>query len=204
MANKSEQVRQGRDDVPSVRHMLVVGENSFEYSLKLRQTLKISEIEIVSTSYETKQALQEMGFSVPKNQAGFKVMTEVDATNLGRYFGPNSFNLIIFNNPRAVRGWFGPSGDLIQDVLKSAPSVLKAGGIVRFSTSARGPAAPRLRTLASRGVYKAFDLNEHYEQLRIRDYTYDEFGVQYQPRTSKGKPFASVKDMKWYQFRLKP
>jgi RHS repeat-associated protein len=184
------------EDVGDARRILVVGENSFEYSQALRRTLG-AEYDIVATSLHTSDELIEMGLNIPKREAGFKVMHRVDATDLARYFGPGEFDLIIFNNPRAVKWGQGAAGDLIEGVLRSAPDVLRAGGEVRFGVAGgRGLGVYRLRGIARSGRYGPFTVN-------VAPFISDVFGVAYRPMSTGGKPLPfGVNVMDWYRFIL--
>jgi SAM-dependent methyltransferase len=179
------------------RRILVAGENgSFEYSLKLREALG-PEYDIVATSYERAEKLEY----VPAEALGFKVRTGIDATNLGSHFPNEKFDMIIFNNPRALKGWRVESAKLVEDVLASAPDVLRPGGEIRFSASGGGPAARNLRALSGKGVgYHGFSIHQ-YRSLEPIDYTSDAlFGVTYIPLKSNGQELGfGVDKMKWFQ-----
>jgi hypothetical protein len=159
-----------------------------------------AEYDIVATSYESQRALKAKGFVVPKSKAGFRVVTRVDARDLARHFGPNEFDLIIFNNPRAAKGWQKETGDLIEGVLQSAPDVLRAGGEVRFGV-VRGRNAPgvyRLRDIARPGEYRSFLVD-------VMPFSSDMFGAAYTPLRTGGVPIGvGVDAMDWYRFVLSP
>jgi hypothetical protein len=185
------------------KRILIVGENSFEYADNLYGTLRRQGIsaDIVATSLESAGELRDMGFRIPQERSGFRVMHGVDATNLGGRFGPNEFDTIIFNNPRAVKGWKKEAGDLTESVLESAPDVLRAGGEVHFGVTPgrKGLATPRLGTLTRQGGFGP------YQALGFERFANYAYRAPFQPMSSRGVPLTFRADiMVWYRFALVP
>ena len=111
-----------------VRTVLVVGESdTFEYSQALAKAH--SDWFVVGTKYSGS------GVSFDSRLSKLKLISGVDATNLGDHFKPDTFTDVVFNAPRAVadgKDSFqkGPAGDLVDDVLMSA----RCGNAGRCST----------------------------------------------------------------------
>jgi hypothetical protein len=119
-------IRAGRENI------LIVGENSFEYSQNLRRALG-AEYHIVATSYESRHALQAMGLKVPRSRHGFWVRTDIDATNLAYHFPSMKFDAIIFNNPHVGSGQ--TTASLISDFVQSARGQLRVGGELHINVT---------------------------------------------------------------------
>jgi hypothetical protein len=114
------------------KRILVVGENSFEYSLALRNSDKLSPNDlIVATSYESFTALQNKGFKIPPRGRQFWVMDKVDARNLAGRFGNMKFDAIIFNNPHAGK----ETANLIEEFIQSARGQLRQGGEIHINVT---------------------------------------------------------------------
>jgi hypothetical protein len=175
------------------RDVLVVGESStFEYS----QTLAAQHPtwDVVGTSLP------------PATRASSRPNLEfrggVDATRLGAHFPRNRFSDVVFNAPRALTGWRGPAGDLVDAVLASARDVLRNSGAVRFSNGGGMPAGPRLEGyVANTGTYP---LPAGYVRPTKIPFPASEFGVRYTPRDNSGRPLAiTTSEMFWYIFPLR-
>ena len=127
------------DNATDARRILVVGENSFEYSTELRRLN--SNFDITATSYESFNKLSRKGekwnFTLPSPGSGFNKLENIDARRLSQFFPANSFDAVIFNHPHIRAGVLtGPrSAELISDFLNSAPNVLRSGGQINITVT---------------------------------------------------------------------
>jgi hypothetical protein len=123
--------------------LLVVGDLTFEYTVSLRQKLnsegKIGEaFDITASGIETRAEVEAISKTkssevdgIPEGGNRLNIMHEVDARKLETKFKPETFDKIVFNNPE-VPGDAAAVGRMLDDVLGSAPKVLKKGGEVYF------------------------------------------------------------------------
>ena len=134
------------DNASDLKQILVVGENSFEYSTALRRALP-QNYHITATSLDSLGTLQRMGqkwkFQVPKSSGGFDVLHHIDARRLEDYFAPGSFDAILFNNPhraeKTPQGFIDQTlsdratSNLINDFLNSAQQMIKSNGHIEIN-----------------------------------------------------------------------
>jgi hypothetical protein len=128
------------DNLGDAKRILIVGENSFEYSKNLK-ALKGRGFEIVATSLESASELRAKGFKVPRSSKGFTVRHGVDATklNVDPRFTGRKFDAIIFNNPYAGMGdTVGTeTRSLIERFIASGRGHLAEGGEVHINVTNR-------------------------------------------------------------------
>jgi Skp family chaperone for outer membrane proteins len=148
--------------------ILVIGDNTFEYSRTLQDKPGMEGTHITATGIESEDEVRSLLKNVndpklqefPRSTEGFDVRHEVDATKLQQSFpglqNDERFDRIIFNNPQAGgRTDKGKkTGELIEGVLGNSPDVLKPGGEVTFGVTSSSRALGRdtlegLRTAAN-------------------------------------------------------
>ena len=177
------------------RQVLVLGESdSFVYASELA-TMHM-DWHVVGTKFgmggNTQQVIAQVG--------NLTLVDDVDGSRLGSgsYTSTQRFDDIVFNAPRAMSGWRGAAGDLVEDVLNSSLNVLSRPGHARFSSGGGMPAVPRLNSLVRPG-----NLPEGYSSAVRIPYLSDvDFGVpSYQPTNNDGNPLnLTVDDLSWYIF----
>ena len=203
MATRAEQAEAGqwlanvsRDGSNGERSVLVVGESeTFEYSVNLAR--QHSTWKITATQFDP------LGSSSVPQLPNLTVLGGVDARALQAHFSANTFDDVVFNAPRANKGWVRETGDLIDSVLMSARSVVRSGGVARFSSGRGMPGVARLAGHAQGNESFPFPLD--YSPPIVEDYLNDpNFGVRYTPRNNTGGALpVPLSAMKWYNFLVK-
>lgn len=119
---------------------LFVGEGNFSFSLNLARMKSVKTAQIVSTSYEPENDLDDLAYQNAQSlmNLGVTVKTNVDATKLENTFSSRRFDRIIFQFPNVASrsSIYGqnPNHTLITRFLKSAKDHLKAFGEIVIST----------------------------------------------------------------------
>lgn len=166
------------DDAGGSAKILIVGENSFDFSLALRN--KLGDLaDIVATSFESLQDLLTRGFNPPASNSKFTVMNGVDATNLAQYFDSTKFDVIIFNNPHAGSG--SSTASLIEDFLESSLGQINPGGQIHINITEK-----LVRKYES--VARALGLSALEQLENIPRFGDSPFFVPFTPRYSTGGP----------------
>lgn len=178
------------DDDEKGYKVLILGDGNFSYSYQLHA--RHLGWKITGTEYGNGSNSQTPR---PGGIGNLKLYTNVDGTQLetGPETAKKRYDAIVFNAPRAIRGWKQESGDLVDDVLRSAWHVLKPGGHVRFSSTTGMPAGLRLIQRTKSGEWP---LNYSNAYKGGRYYDDRTWGVPYQPLQNDGTPLT----VKWDKF----
>ena len=114
---------------------LLVGEGNLSFTISLVKKLQLLPNFITST-YEDYSELSQHAWSNAKllKQAGIKVLHELDATELHKYFYSNTFDTVIFQFPHSGSGesvnGINANYVLVKKFIISASYVLKKDGVL--------------------------------------------------------------------------
>jgi hypothetical protein len=127
------------------------------------------------------------------------LLSNVDGRQLhtGSFTSSGGFTDIVFNAPRATVGWRKETGDLIEEIMNSAYSVLAEGGYMRFSGSGGMPGRDRLGALIKNPP-------TNYTSHGISPFLSNHnFGIpSYTPLRTGGEPIGSpLTEFSWYVFQ---
>jgi hypothetical protein len=187
------------DPTAAGRRVIVVGEAStFEWSRRF--AAGNPEISVVATTLDE---VPRPG-SLP-GLPNLDIRGGVNATQLNQ-FAPGSFDTLVFNAPRPLRGsWYLRGSELMFDVLSSARRVLGPGGQARFSLT-RGMAAAQYYLDLTQGTPRFTPAPPGYllPAQRIPYLQDPYFGVPYTPRrTGGGSLYPDTLDnMNWIIFTV--
>jgi hypothetical protein len=184
--------------------VLAVGESTFEYSQTLRDQLDAegSDTQIVASGLQSREEAlklrEDQNIAGPLTDApGYQIQHQVDATQLEAKFEPNSLDRIIWNNPEAP-----DTSAVINDLLASAPKVLRPGGEVNIgiTSSPKAKGADVLLQHAAEGTITVGDHRYEVTMVASKDYPY---AVSYPSRrTTGGKLRASMGPKRYFIFKL--
>jgi hypothetical protein len=212
--------------------VLVVGDNTFEYSRALRDKLdregKNENTHITATGIESQKEVENLLKKVkedefkkfPESRDNYQVRHGVDATRLQDHF-PNlpeedKFDKIIFNNPQAGKKGTDnvdeKTGQLINNVLASSPHVLQPGGEVHFGVTSTSKALgvsklQQFLTEAQQNGHvvingKRFEVEVVKEVKKANKGKY-EFAVDYDARRTEGGSLRGSRGpSNYYKFKL--
>jgi hypothetical protein len=204
--------------------VLVVGDNTFEYSRALRDKLdregKNENTHITATGIESQKEVENLLEKVnddkfkefPKSQDNYQVRHGVDATKLKEHFPgeEDKFDKIIFNNPQAGKKGTDKveekTGELIDGVLTSSPQVLNPEGEVHFgvTSSARALGRGQLNALLTQSKQNGHvEINGKKFTVELVKKDKHEFSVDYNARrTEGGRLRGSRGPSLYYVFKL--
>lgn len=207
------------------QRLLAVGESTYEYSRALRQQLD-QEGAVRDATDITASGLQSASEAAsliraritdppfntpPQSGRGYTVEHGVNATELHTRFGPDSFDRIVFNNPEAEvpnPATPGKTMDITEDVinglLRSAPSVLRPGGQVNIGITGSPVAKGRglLFDYAARGTVEIGGRRYSVTRVAVEEFPH---AARYPSRRTEGGRLRSSMGPKMYFiFRLHP
>ncbi|HEX8114278.1 MAG TPA: Rossmann-like fold-containing protein, partial [Kofleriaceae bacterium] len=186
--------------------VLAVGESTFEYSQALRNQLDAEgagqNTDIIASGLQGRQ--EALGMRANQNVTeplvdgpGYHIQHQVDATRLEEKFEPNSLDRIIWNNPEAP-----DTGAVINDLLKSAPKVLRPGGQINIGTTA-SPRAKGADVLAQHVEAGTITVEGHRYQVTVVPNTEYPYAVSYPSRRTTGGRLRRAQGPKlYYIFKL--
>ncbi|MUG97769.1 DUF2431 domain-containing protein [Scytonema sp. UIC 10036] len=199
--------------------VLVVGDNTFEYSRTLRDKPGMEGTHITATGIESKEEVEDLLKNVndsklkkfPSSQENFEVRHGVNATRLQENFPnlreENKFDKIIFNNPQAGKKGVDDvdlkTGNLIDGVLTSSPQVLQQGGEVHFgvTSSTRALGLLKLQDHYQTSQEQGFtEIAGRKFEVRLVDTKRDEyeFSVKYPARRTEGTKLRNSQGPSYY------